>query len=175
MNLLDRRQHYSSRGLLQPTSFHHVGSNTSPKSPSLSPKPTLNSKKKINKSCLECRRRKIRCDGNQPCQKCIYYQIPQCQFYTRKKRKFSSQRYAYICNLNRQNRPIWYDLTPHQISRYNNTYYHCRRSTTIRDNLASRCHSKTDLPNSLSGVTQEIISQPASPIVTKCVTTSVEL
>ncbi|KAE9378676.1 hypothetical protein N431DRAFT_477880 [Stipitochalara longipes BDJ] len=84
-------QHHTAQDPLHPASLDHPGFNNQ-HSPILSSDLPLTGNKKINKSCLECRRRKIRCDGNQPCQKCIYYQIPQCQFYTRKQRKFSSPR-----------------------------------------------------------------------------------
>lgn len=42
---------------------------------------------KTTKSCFECRRRKIRCDGNLPCDKCTYYEVPICQYHPRKRRK----------------------------------------------------------------------------------------
>ncbi|KAN0115463.1 Fungal specific transcription factor domain containing protein [Hyaloscypha variabilis] len=84
-------QQHTARDPLHPASLDHPGFNNQ-QPPLLSAASPLSGNKKINKSCLECRRRKIRCDSNQPCQKCIYYQIPQCQFYTRKPRKFSSQR-----------------------------------------------------------------------------------
>lgn len=46
---------------------------------------------KPNKTCSECRRRKIRCDGNQPCGQCIYYEVPDCQYVIRKRRKLTSR------------------------------------------------------------------------------------
>lgn len=47
---------------------------------------------KVTKTCVECRRRKIRCDGRNPCDKCIYYMIPNCEYSPRKRRQLSSQR-----------------------------------------------------------------------------------
>lgn len=46
----------------------------------------------LSKTCVECKRRKVRCDGNLPCSKCIYYEIPVCQFAPRKRRKRGSLR-----------------------------------------------------------------------------------
>ncbi|KAI1373872.1 fungal-specific transcription factor domain-containing protein [Hypoxylon crocopeplum] len=42
------------------------------------------------KTCVECMRRKIRCNGNLPCDKCVYYQVPTCQYRRRKQRKPSA-------------------------------------------------------------------------------------
>ncbi|KAI2629954.1 fungal-specific transcription factor domain-containing protein [Hypoxylon sp. NC1633] len=39
------------------------------------------------KTCVECMRRKIKCNGNLPCDKCVYYQVPSCQYRRRKQRK----------------------------------------------------------------------------------------
>ncbi|CAK7219167.1 hypothetical protein SBRCBS47491_003754 [Sporothrix bragantina] len=39
------------------------------------------------KACVECMRRKIRCNGHLPCDKCIYYEVPICQYRPRKQRK----------------------------------------------------------------------------------------
>ncbi|KAK3180577.1 hypothetical protein K4F52_008043 [Lecanicillium sp. MT-2017a] len=47
---------------------------------------------KVTKTCVECRRRKIRCDGNLPCNKCIYYMVPVCEYSPRKRRQFASPR-----------------------------------------------------------------------------------
>ncbi|KIV78181.1 hypothetical protein PV11_09924 [Exophiala sideris] len=46
---------------------------------------------RANKTCSECRRRKIRCDGNQPCGQCVYYEVPDCQYVVRKRRKLASR------------------------------------------------------------------------------------
>ena len=84
-------QGHTARDPLHPAPVNYPGFKNQ-HVPLSSSEPPLTVNKKINKSCLECRRRKIRCDGNQPCEKCIYYQIPLCQFKTRKQRKFSSHR-----------------------------------------------------------------------------------
>ncbi|OIW30082.1 hypothetical protein CONLIGDRAFT_680869 [Coniochaeta ligniaria NRRL 30616] len=39
------------------------------------------------KTCLECMRRKIRCNGELPCDRCVYYQVSTCQYRPRKQRK----------------------------------------------------------------------------------------
>lgn len=44
------------------------------------------------KACVECMRRKIRCNGRLPCDKCIYYEVPICQYRPRKQRKPAAPR-----------------------------------------------------------------------------------
>ncbi|KAI9735800.1 MAG: hypothetical protein M1834_001264 [Cirrosporium novae-zelandiae] len=44
-------------------------------------------------ACEECRRRKIRCDGNQPCGHCQWYKHPElCQYFKRQPRVVPSQK-----------------------------------------------------------------------------------
>ena len=58
--------------------------------PSTAPPP---SSRKVNKSCLECTRRKVRCDGRQPCGSCVYYRAPDaCVYRQRSKRNAVSRR-----------------------------------------------------------------------------------
>lgn len=52
--------------------------------------PVKKQEKLIN-TCVECRRRKIRCDGNRPCDKCVYYMVPLCEYAPRKRRRVASQ------------------------------------------------------------------------------------
>jgi hypothetical protein len=61
---------------------------------SLSPSPAIKSK---TQSCAECRRRRIRCDGQAvPCSQCVYYQVPElCHYPARKTRKAPSVKYCY--------------------------------------------------------------------------------
>ncbi|GKU11053.1 unnamed protein product [Fusarium langsethiae] len=48
--------------------------------------------RKINKSCTECTRRKVRCDGGYPCANCQYYQVPQdCVYRQRSIRQTTSK------------------------------------------------------------------------------------
>ncbi|XP_014550142.1 hypothetical protein COCVIDRAFT_116358 [Bipolaris victoriae FI3] len=45
-------------------------------------KPTLAVSARKTRSCAECRRRRIRCDGEQvPCAQCVYYQVPERCYY----------------------------------------------------------------------------------------------
>ena len=49
--------------------------------------------RKVNRSCLECTRRKIKCDGQQPCSSCVYYRSPDaCGYRQRSKRNAVSRR-----------------------------------------------------------------------------------
>ncbi|KAF7593621.1 hypothetical protein BBP40_011139 [Aspergillus hancockii] len=46
------------------------------------------SQRKVNRSCAECRRRKIRCDGELPCGNCKWYRVEgKCEFMHRSKRR----------------------------------------------------------------------------------------
>lgn len=48
---------------------------------------------KVNKSCLECTRRKVRCDGCQPCGSCVYYRKAEsCAYRQRSRRNAVSRR-----------------------------------------------------------------------------------
>ncbi|KAH7263857.1 fungal-specific transcription factor domain-containing protein [Fusarium tricinctum] len=48
--------------------------------------------RKINRSCSECTRRKVRCDGGYPCASCQYYQVPQdCVYRQRSIRQTTSK------------------------------------------------------------------------------------
>lgn len=50
---------------------------------------------KINRSCIECRRRKVRCDGQQPCSNCVWYVVADnCQYQPRRRRNCSSNKYG---------------------------------------------------------------------------------
>lgn len=49
--------------------------------------------RKVNRSCLECTRRKVKCDGRQPCSSCVYYRTPDaCGYRQRSKRNAVSRR-----------------------------------------------------------------------------------
>lgn len=43
-------------------------------------------------ACVECRRRKIRCDGTKPCQQCLWYGLPEQCEYPRLVRKSAPSR-----------------------------------------------------------------------------------
>ncbi|CAK7214946.1 hypothetical protein SCUCBS95973_002309 [Sporothrix curviconia] len=43
------------------------------------------------KACVECMRRKVRCNGRLPCDKCVYYEVPLCQYRPRRKRKTAAR------------------------------------------------------------------------------------
>lgn len=48
--------------------------------------------RKFNKSCSECTRRKVKCDGGFPCGSCWYYKIPDaCVYKQRSKRQAASR------------------------------------------------------------------------------------
>ncbi|KAF4301229.1 fungal specific transcription factor domain-containing protein [Botryosphaeria dothidea] len=48
-------------------------------------KPSRSSSRRISttNACVECRRRKIRCDGTQPCGQCLWYQHPELCSYSK--------------------------------------------------------------------------------------------
>jgi hypothetical protein len=59
------------------------------------------SDRKVNRSCVECTRRKIKCDGRHPCGSCVYYRNAEtCEFRQRSRRNAVSRRYA-LCRLRR--------------------------------------------------------------------------
>ena len=70
--------------------FHTFQSSTGRRSPGtddgLAGKPTRTTgSRRISTSnaCVECRRRKIRCDGTQPCGQCQWYQHPEACGYSK--------------------------------------------------------------------------------------------
>lgn len=47
----------------------------------------------VRNACNDCRRRKIRCDGGQPCNQCVWYkQIPLCAYTAPEQRRTSSKK-----------------------------------------------------------------------------------
>ena len=49
--------------------------------------------RRVNRSCFECTRRKIRCDGEQPCGHCTYYNLAEsCGYRQRSRRNAASRR-----------------------------------------------------------------------------------
>lgn len=48
-------------------------------------KPSRQNSRRISttNACVECRRRKIRCDGTQPCGQCMWYQHPELCSYSK--------------------------------------------------------------------------------------------
>ncbi|CAH0024639.1 unnamed protein product [Clonostachys rhizophaga] len=79
---------------------------------SLSPNLTIKNK---TQSCAECRRRRIRCDGQViPCSQCVYYQVPElCHYPARKTRKAPSvKEYADVSNAYERGRGILNRLFP---------------------------------------------------------------
>ncbi|KPM39206.1 hypothetical protein AK830_g7358 [Neonectria ditissima] len=50
--------------------------------------------RKVNKSCSECTRRKVKCDGGHPCTSCQYYQIPEACIYRQRSRRQTTSRSA---------------------------------------------------------------------------------
>lgn len=65
----------------------------------MSPKPRRNVKSSRGipvLACTECRRRKTRCDGEQPCQRCKdFAKDAPCVYVASKPRTISSQKYVY--------------------------------------------------------------------------------
>lgn len=48
--------------------------------------------RRVNRSCLECTRRKVKCDGRLPCASCVYYRSPDaCAYRQRLKRNAVSR------------------------------------------------------------------------------------
>jgi hypothetical protein len=65
----------------------------------LSPSPTMDRPGKISKACEPCRRRKIRCNGQQPCQLC--QQTPaQCVYRAKARHRASARQRATLDNNN---------------------------------------------------------------------------
>lgn len=50
------------------------------------------------RSCAECRRRRIRCDGQTvPCSQCVYYQVvDRCHYPQRRERRVPTTKYALL-------------------------------------------------------------------------------
>ncbi|KAL3440942.1 fungal-specific transcription factor domain-containing protein [Aspergillus insuetus] len=49
---------------------------------------------RVNKSCSECMRRKVKCDGGQPCSTCQYYRISDSCVYQHRSRRQATSRSA---------------------------------------------------------------------------------
>ncbi|KZL71628.1 fungal specific transcription factor domain-containing protein [Colletotrichum tofieldiae] len=64
--------------------FHSFDSRRSPSaSTAASPTPS----RKVNRSCQECTRRKVKCDGGHPCASCQYYKVADtCEYRQRSRR-----------------------------------------------------------------------------------------
>lgn len=49
--------------------------------------------RRVNRSCMECTRRKIKCDGRFPCSSCVYYRAAEaCEYRQRSRRNAVSRR-----------------------------------------------------------------------------------
>ncbi|KAF7527996.1 hypothetical protein PCG10_001930 [Penicillium crustosum] len=57
--------------------------------------PRLQPPRKVNKSCSECTRRKVKCDGGNPCTSCQYYQISEACTYRQRTRRQTASRSAF--------------------------------------------------------------------------------
>ncbi|KAJ0164591.1 Lactose regulatory protein LAC9, partial [Colletotrichum tanaceti] len=63
--------------------FHSFDSRRSPSVSAASPTPS----RKVNRSCQECTRRKVKCDGGHPCASCQYYKVAEtCEYRQRSRR-----------------------------------------------------------------------------------------
>jgi hypothetical protein len=62
--------------------------------PTALPPPTPSSRK-VNRSCLECTRRKVKCDGRQPCSSCVYYRTPDACGYRQRSKRNAVSRSTY--------------------------------------------------------------------------------
>jgi hypothetical protein len=70
--------------------FHTFGTR-SPTTTATRPNPPR--RPRVNKSCSECTRRKVKCDGGQPCSTCQYYRISDsCAYHHRSRRQATSRR-----------------------------------------------------------------------------------
>ncbi|KIX03023.1 uncharacterized protein Z518_06573 [Rhinocladiella mackenziei CBS 650.93] len=63
----------------------NIKASTAPKPPAL---------RKVNRSCFECTRRKIRCDGGQPCTNCRYYKVVNACGYRHRSQRHAASRNA---------------------------------------------------------------------------------
>ncbi|KAH8688540.1 fungal-specific transcription factor domain-containing protein [Ilyonectria robusta] len=50
--------------------------------------------RKVNKSCLECTRRKVKCDGGYPCSSCQHYHVSEACVYTHRNRRQAASKSA---------------------------------------------------------------------------------
>ncbi|KAK1493682.1 fungal specific transcription factor domain-containing protein [Colletotrichum cuscutae] len=72
------------------TMFHSFDSRRSPEGSAVS-LPTTS--RKVNRSCQECTRRKVKCDGGHPCASCQYYKVADsCEYRQRSRRHAVSRR-----------------------------------------------------------------------------------
>ncbi|EXF85669.1 fungal specific transcription factor domain-containing protein [Colletotrichum fioriniae PJ7] len=70
--------------------FHSFDSRRSPDGSAVS-SPTTS--RKVNRSCQECTRRKVKCDGGHPCASCQYYKVADsCEYRQRSRRHAVSRR-----------------------------------------------------------------------------------
>jgi len=61
--------------------------------PQAADKVPSSSARRVNRSCVECTRRKVKCDGRQPCGSCLYYRVPDaCEYRQRSRRNAVSRR-----------------------------------------------------------------------------------
>ncbi|KAM3433897.1 hypothetical protein NHJ13734_006237 [Beauveria thailandica] len=51
--------------------------------------------RRVNRSCIECTRRKIKCDGRFPCSNCVYYRAAEACEYRQRSRRNAVSRSAY--------------------------------------------------------------------------------
>ncbi|GJN69018.1 hypothetical protein PLICBS_003064 [Purpureocillium lilacinum] len=60
--------------------------------PQAADKVPSSSARRVNRSCVECTRRKVKCDGRQPCGSCLYYRVPDaCEYRQRSRRNAVSR------------------------------------------------------------------------------------
>ncbi|KAI1340062.1 fungal-specific transcription factor domain-containing protein [Xylariaceae sp. FL0016] len=59
------------------------------------PAPAPAAPRRLNKSCSECTRRKVKCDGADPCESCINYKVPQLCNYRQRTRRHAVSRSAH--------------------------------------------------------------------------------
>ncbi|XEV01312.1 hypothetical protein FSHL1_006599 [Fusarium sambucinum] len=70
----------------------HMFSGQLPIEPTPTASNTQRPARKINRSCSECTRRKVKCDSGHPCASCQYYRIPQdCVYRQRSMRQTTSK------------------------------------------------------------------------------------
>ncbi|KAF6797484.1 C6 transcription factor [Colletotrichum sojae] len=68
--------------------FHSFNSRSPAGSASGSPAPA----RKVNRSCQECTRRKVKCDGGHPCASCQYYKVADACEYRQRSRRHAVSR-----------------------------------------------------------------------------------
>ncbi|OAA78288.1 Transcription factor [Akanthomyces lecanii RCEF 1005] len=69
--------------------------NAQPPQPLAASPPAQGFGRRVNRSCMECTRRKIKCDGRFPCSSCVYYRASEACEYRQRSRRNAVSRSAH--------------------------------------------------------------------------------